>query len=126
MIVVGIGVVPVTGWLTGSGLEIHEGRHPVVEQSLQGRRYIPNDVIFEDGEIASFVNVSPSWNTTTASGASAGSDGHSTAARPRLAARRSADAGDAARDETARWQSGADGRTWRVSGQQAMYRARAA
>ena len=35
----------------GSGLEIHEGRHPVVEQSLQGRRYIPNDVIFEDGEI---------------------------------------------------------------------------
>nr|MDQ2693851.1 DNA mismatch repair protein MutS [Pseudomonadota bacterium] len=35
----------------GSGLEIHEGRHPVVEQGLQGRRYIPNDVIFEDGEI---------------------------------------------------------------------------
>src|SRR6266487_4103687 len=31
----------------GSELEIHEGRHPVVEQSLHGDRYIPNDVIFE-------------------------------------------------------------------------------
>jgi len=35
----------------GSELEIHEGRHPVVEQSLHGDRYIPNDVIFEKGEI---------------------------------------------------------------------------
>ncbi len=35
----------------GSGLEIIEGRHPVVEQSLRGERYIPNDVIFENGEI---------------------------------------------------------------------------
>jgi DNA mismatch repair protein MutS len=35
----------------GSELEIHEGRHPVVEQSLHGERYIPNDVIFENGEI---------------------------------------------------------------------------
>src|SRR5687767_911922 len=35
----------------GSELEIHEGRHPVVEQSLHGGRYIPNDVIFEKGEI---------------------------------------------------------------------------
>ncbi len=35
----------------GSELEIHEGRHPVVEQSLQGERYVPNDVIFEKGEI---------------------------------------------------------------------------
>ncbi len=35
----------------GSGLEIHEGRHPVVEQLLKGDRYIPNDVIFETGEI---------------------------------------------------------------------------
>ncbi|HSL30074.1 MAG TPA: DNA mismatch repair protein MutS, partial [Anaerolineales bacterium] len=35
----------------GSELEIHEGRHPVVEQSLHGHRYIPNDVIFEQGEI---------------------------------------------------------------------------
>ena len=35
----------------GTGLEIHEGRHPVVEQLLHGNRYIPNDVIFENGEI---------------------------------------------------------------------------
>ena len=35
----------------GSALEIHEGRHPVVEQLLHGGRYIPNDVIFENGEI---------------------------------------------------------------------------
>ncbi|HZM21896.1 MAG TPA: DNA mismatch repair protein MutS [Anaerolineales bacterium] len=34
----------------GNGLEIHEGRHPVVEQLLHGERYIPNDVIFENGE----------------------------------------------------------------------------
>jgi DNA mismatch repair protein MutS len=35
----------------GSELEIHEGRHPVVEQSLRSERYVPNDVIFEKGEI---------------------------------------------------------------------------
>jgi DNA mismatch repair protein MutS len=35
----------------GSELEIHEGRHPVVEQLLHGDRFIPNDVIFEKGEI---------------------------------------------------------------------------
>jgi len=42
----------------GRELEIHEGRHPVVEQSLQADpsmnrsgRYIPNDVVFEKGEI---------------------------------------------------------------------------
>lgn len=35
----------------GSGLEIHEGRHPVVEHLLKGERYIPNDVIFEKGEV---------------------------------------------------------------------------
>ena len=35
----------------GTGLEIREGRHPVVEQLLHGNRYIPNDVIFENGEI---------------------------------------------------------------------------
>ncbi len=35
----------------GSELEIQEGRHPVVEQSLRSDRYIPNDVIFEKGEI---------------------------------------------------------------------------
>ncbi len=32
-------------------LEIHEGRHPVVETSLHGERYVPNDVIFDKGEI---------------------------------------------------------------------------
>ncbi len=35
----------------GVELEIHAGRHPVVEQYLQGERYIPNDLIFEKGEI---------------------------------------------------------------------------
>lgn len=35
----------------GSELEIHEGRHPVVEQLLKGDRYIANDVIFEKGEV---------------------------------------------------------------------------
>jgi DNA mismatch repair protein MutS len=35
----------------GSELEIHEGRHPVVEQYLKTDRYIPNDVIFEKGEV---------------------------------------------------------------------------
>src|SRR6185503_17988453 len=37
--------------LDGSQLEIHEGRHPVVEASLNGKPYIPNDVIFEKGEV---------------------------------------------------------------------------
>ena len=37
--------------LEGTQLEIHEGRHPVVEGSLPDKRYIPNDVIFENGEI---------------------------------------------------------------------------
>jgi DNA mismatch repair protein MutS len=35
----------------GSGLDIREGRHPVVELSLHGERYVPNDVTFENGEI---------------------------------------------------------------------------
>jgi len=35
----------------GSGFDIHEGRHPVVEQSLRGERYVPNDIHFEAGEI---------------------------------------------------------------------------
>jgi DNA mismatch repair protein MutS len=39
----------------GSELEIHEGRHAVVEQSLHGNRYIPNDVIFEQGEIVRII-----------------------------------------------------------------------
>jgi len=32
-------------------LNIHDGRHPVVETSLHDERYVPNDVIFEKGEI---------------------------------------------------------------------------
>ncbi len=32
--------------------DIRDGRHPVVESSLKGERYIPNDIIFEPGEIA--------------------------------------------------------------------------
>src|SRR6266508_1705666 len=35
----------------GIELEIHEGRHPVVEQLLHGDRYTPNDVIVEKGEL---------------------------------------------------------------------------
>ncbi len=31
-------------------LAIQEGRHPVVEQTLSGERFVPNDVIFEAGE----------------------------------------------------------------------------
>lgn len=31
--------------------DIREGRHPVVESSLKGERYIPNDITFEPGEI---------------------------------------------------------------------------
>ncbi|MFZ0533352.1 MAG: DNA mismatch repair protein MutS [Anaerolineales bacterium] len=31
-------------------LEIHEGRHPVVEHFLKGERFVTNDAIFEDGE----------------------------------------------------------------------------
>ncbi len=33
------------------GIEIHEGRHPVVEHTLNGNRFVPNDAIFESGEI---------------------------------------------------------------------------
>ncbi len=35
----------------GFGLNIQEGRHPVVEQSLRGERYVPNDIHFEAGEV---------------------------------------------------------------------------
>jgi DNA mismatch repair protein MutS len=31
-------------------LEIREGRHPVVEGSLRGERFVPNDTVFEAGE----------------------------------------------------------------------------
>ncbi|HKI52774.1 MAG TPA: DNA mismatch repair protein MutS, partial [Anaerolineales bacterium] len=39
----------------GSELEIHEGRHPVVEQLLNNDRYMPNDIIFEKGEIVRII-----------------------------------------------------------------------
>jgi DNA mismatch repair protein MutS len=32
-------------------LSIENGRHPVVEKTLQGKQFVPNDSIFEDGEI---------------------------------------------------------------------------
>ncbi|MCA1899928.1 MAG: DNA mismatch repair protein MutS [Chloroflexi bacterium] len=35
----------------GGELEIYEGRHPVVEQTLKSERYVPNDVVFEKGEV---------------------------------------------------------------------------
>ncbi len=34
-----------------SGLDIRDGRHPVVEQFLQAERFIPNDITFGTGEI---------------------------------------------------------------------------
>jgi DNA mismatch repair protein MutS len=34
-----------------STLEIRDGRHPVVEENLRGERFVPNDAVFEEGEI---------------------------------------------------------------------------
>ncbi len=31
-------------------LEIRDGRHPVVERTLEGERFVPNDTVFEEGE----------------------------------------------------------------------------
>jgi DNA mismatch repair protein MutS len=31
-------------------LDIRNGRHPVVEQALVGKRFVPNDTVFEEGE----------------------------------------------------------------------------
>ncbi len=36
-------------------LEIREGRHPVVEQTLREERFVPNDLIFEPGEIVRII-----------------------------------------------------------------------
>jgi DNA mismatch repair protein MutS len=36
-------------------LDIKEGRHPVVEKSLQSERYVPNDAVFETGEIVRII-----------------------------------------------------------------------
>jgi len=36
-------------------LEIHDGRHPVVETTLHGERFVPNDTTFEDGEVVRLI-----------------------------------------------------------------------
>lgn len=36
--------------MDGETLEIHDGRHPVVEDWVIGNRFVPNDTIFEAGE----------------------------------------------------------------------------
>jgi len=36
-------------------LDIQDGRHPVVENSLMGERFVPNDCFFEDGEIVRII-----------------------------------------------------------------------
>jgi len=36
-------------------LEIHDGRHPVVETTLHGTRFVPNDSTFEDGELVRII-----------------------------------------------------------------------
>ena len=36
-------------------LDIREGRHPVVEQSLRSERYVPNDAVFEQGEVVRII-----------------------------------------------------------------------
>lgn len=38
-----------------SVLEIRDGRHPVVEHSLSGDRFVPNDAFFETGEIVRII-----------------------------------------------------------------------
>jgi DNA mismatch repair protein MutS len=36
-------------------LDIRDGRHPVVEQFLSGNRFVPNDAVFEPGEIVRII-----------------------------------------------------------------------
>lgn len=36
-------------------LEIHDGRHPVVETTLHGERFVPNDTLFETGEVVRII-----------------------------------------------------------------------
>ncbi len=40
---------------TDTHLEIRDGRHPVVEASLSGERFVPNDAIFEPGELVRII-----------------------------------------------------------------------
>ena len=39
----------------GSELEIQNGRHPVVEETLSNQRFVPNDSTFEEGEIVRII-----------------------------------------------------------------------
>jgi DNA mismatch repair protein MutS len=42
--------------VSGDGvLDIHNGRHPVVEQGLTGVRFVPNDTLFEEGELVRII-----------------------------------------------------------------------
>lgn len=41
--------------LDGNTLEIIDGRHPVVELGLEGSRFIPNDAVFEPGEVVRII-----------------------------------------------------------------------
>ncbi len=36
-------------------LDIRNGRHPVVERGLRGERFVPNDALFEDGEVVRII-----------------------------------------------------------------------
>lgn len=36
-------------------LDIRDGRHPVVESSIQSERFVPNDAVFEEGEIVRII-----------------------------------------------------------------------
>jgi len=36
-------------------LEINDGRHPVVERSLRSERFVPNDTVFENGEVVRLI-----------------------------------------------------------------------
>jgi len=40
---------------TDTCLEIRDGRHPVVETGLRGERFVPNDAIFEPGELVRII-----------------------------------------------------------------------
>jgi DNA mismatch repair protein MutS len=41
--------------LDDNTLDIRDGRHPVVEQSLRSERYVPNDVTYEKGEVVRII-----------------------------------------------------------------------
>jgi DNA mismatch repair protein MutS len=38
-----------------ANIDIRDGRHPVVEHTLRGERFVPNDATFEDGEIVRII-----------------------------------------------------------------------